>query len=366
MKLECVKEKIATAISLAEKMTGKNATLPILSCVLLEARKNDLVIKSTNLDIGFEYVIPARVSSVGTIAVPGQVLCVFLNSLIGNNSVVMEENNGNLIIDTSDSKVVIKGHPMDDYPSIPKFSGEQIISIESQVLVKILKAVHFAVSNSNIRPELSSVLFSTDGDSVVCVATDSFRLAEKKIKIKKTKEISPILIPSKNVQDIIRVLENLSEEVELHINKNQIAVVFKNGYLVSRLIEGNFPDYKQIIPKEHKTEVIVLKRDFVNTLKLSVVFSDKFNQVTLSVKAKEKILEISSTNKDIGESSQKMTVSVSGDSVSLNFNYKYLMDCIQSIETDSLSLCFSGESKAVIISGVSDRSFTYLVMPLNR
>jgi DNA polymerase-3 subunit beta len=137
-------------------------------------------------------------------------------------------------------------------------------------------------------------------------------------------------------------------------------------YLTSRVIDGVFPDYRQILPKEFKTEAVVLKQDLLSSLKLSNIFSDKFNQVNFSIKPKAKMFEISSINSDVGENKTNLDATMTGEDVELGFNFKYFLDCFQSINSDSISIKLNQSSKPMVISGVSDKSFTYLIMPMNR
>ncbi|MBM2817459.1 MAG: Beta sliding clamp, partial [Parcubacteria group bacterium] len=201
---------------------------------------------------------------------------------------------------------------------------------------------------------------------LVFVATDSFRLAEKIIKIEKDDNQFSILVPLKNIPEIIRIFEEFSGEVSICLSKNQISFSDNYNYIVSRLIDGVFPDYKQIIPKEIKTEAIVLKQDLISTLKISNIFSDKFNQVNIKILPSKKVFEITTKNSNIGENTNTVPASLSGDDISVNFNYKYIIDCIQSIDSDSVSLSFNGVSKPMTIRGISDKSFTYIVMPMNK
>jgi DNA polymerase-3 subunit beta len=149
-------------------------------------------------------------------------------------------------------------------------------------------------------------------------------------------------------------------------NKNQISFSSDNIYLTSRIIDGIFPDYRQIIPKDSTTDVVVLKQDLLNALKLTNIFSDKFNQVSLRISPKEKVFELSSSSNDIGENKTNLDAVLNGETVELGFNYKYFLDCFQSITTDSVSIKLSGASKPIVISPISDLSFTYLIMPMNR
>ena len=178
-------------------------------------------------------------------------------------------------------------------------------------------------------------------------------------------EISGILIPFKNVAEILKVFGEFQGVIKVCFNKNQISFSSENIYLTSRVIDGIFPDYRQIIPKNFTTEIIVLKQDLLNALKLSNIFSDKFNQVNLSIKPAEKVFELSSINNDIGENKTRLDAVLNGENIELSFNYKYFLDCFQSITTDSVSIKLS-PGKPMVISPVSDSSFTYLIMPMNR
>jgi len=368
MKIECLKDKLSWAIAKAEKVTGKNLTLPVLSCVLLEAEKNNLTIKATNLDLGIEISIPVKTDKDGKVAVPGAVLNNFISSLGSDKTVTLEFVDGNLNISTESSSAVIKALPYEDFPTIPRVSDEKTFKITSTDFSKGLKAVWYSSAVSSMKPELSSVyIYPNDEDEIVFVATDSFRLAEKKIKSKKqVKDFSQILIPFKNIAEIIRILDEIKDEVTVCLDKNQISFTYSNIYLNSRVIDGVFPDYKQILPKEYKTEVIVLKQDLLNALKTANIFSDSFNQIHMRVVPSAKLFELKTKNANVGENTNKLDCNVSGEEVSINFNYKYVADCFQSVDSDSVSLSFNGLSRPVVVKGVSDKSFTYLVMPMNK
>lgn len=366
MKAECIKEKFCLAVSKAEKITGKNMTLPILSCILIEAKGGNLILKATNLDLGIEIKIPAKILLEGQVAVPGAILNSFLTNLSGDNNLSLDEKDGNLHITSSNSKTTIKSFPVDDFPTIPKVTDGKIYEMDSQNLVKGLKSVWYSASLSSIKPELSSVYIYSKEEGLVFVATDSFRLAEKTVKFKKNADFEQILIPFKNVADLLKIIGEEKDNLAINSTKNQISFEYKDVYIVSRVIDGNFPDYQQIIAKEFKTEVIVLKQDLINVLKLSNIFSDSFNQINIKVSPKDKILEIKSKNSNVGENVNKMSATIEGEEIEINFNHKYIIDCFQSIDSDSVSLLFNGLNKPMVIRGTSDKSFTYLVMPMNR
>jgi DNA polymerase-3 subunit beta len=368
MNIECAQEKLKEAVSYADRIASKHATLPVLSCLFFDAsQKNQLIIKATNLDLGIEITIPIKTNEPGITAIPSTTINSFLINAIGDEKgVVLETNQSNIKITTTRNSGVIKTQPHEDFPTIPKVPDENSFSLNSNDFVRGLRSVWYSSSISSIKPELSSVYVYCEGDFVVFVATDSFRLAEKRIKIKKTKDFGQILLPYKNIPEIIKILESINDEVVVNLDKNQISFSYKGIYLVSRVIDGIFPDYKQIIPKTSSTEVIVLKQDFINTLKLSNVFSDKFNQINIKIDPNLKKTLIKTKNNDIGENTTSLDSAITGEEIDINFNYKYIIDCLQSIDSDSLTLIFSGLNKPVIISPVSDTTFRYIVMPMNR
>jgi DNA polymerase III subunit beta len=368
MNIECSQEKLKEAIGYMDRIANKHMTLPVLSCLLFDAsEKNSLMIKATNLDLGIEVSLPVKTNETGIIAVPSATINSFLINSIGDEkNVILETAQGNLKIKTAHNSGVIKTQSPDDFPSIPRISSENTFTLHAGDFVKGLKSVWYSSSLSSVKPELSSVYIYCEGEFVVFVATDSFRLAEKKVKIKKSKDFGQILLPYKNIPDVIRILEKINDEVEVGLDKNQISFTYKGIYLISRVIDGVFPDYKQIIPKSHTTEVILLKQDFINTLKLSNVFSDKFNQINIKVDPGSKKCEIRTKNNDVGENVSTLDAAITGDSIDINFNYKYIIDCFQSVDSDSVTLSFSGLNKPLIITPVSDTSFRYLVMPMNR
>jgi DNA polymerase-3 subunit beta len=325
-----------------------------------------LILKATNLDLGIEIKIPAKVSKEGVVAVPGAVLNSFLTNLTADHNLILEVKDGNLHILSSNSQTTIKSHQIEDFPTIPKVVDGRIYEINSLDLVKGLKSVWYSASLSSIKPELSSVYIHSKDEGLVFVATDSFRLAEKVVKFKKNSEFEQILIPFKNVADLLKIISDEKEALAINFTKNQISFEYKDIYIVSRVIDGVFPDYQQIIAKEFKTEVIVLKQDLINVLKMSNVFSDSFNQINIKVLPKDKVLEIKSKNSNVGENVNKLSATVSGEEIEINFNHKYIIDCFQSIDSDTVSLSFNGLNKPMVIRGISDKSFTYLVMPMNR
>jgi len=366
MKVEIHSEELLHALSLAERGTGRNPTLPVLSCILVVAGKNSLIIRSTNLELGVEVEIPAKINSEGVVAIPASVLSQLITTTPEGTVVKLTGVEGNLLVETKLGKTTIKGQPSADFPHLPHVSGGKTLSIKPDVISKGIRSVAYSASTSSVKPELGSVYLYQHNGNLVFAATDSFRLAEKIVPEKKGGEFDPLIIPIRNALEIAKILEEAPTEVEVAFSKNQISFSYKRVYLTSRLIDGTFPDYRQIIPKEGVTEAILLKADFSSLLKRAMVFSDKFNQVSFSLKPSKKVFAVRSRNADVGEMDEAIPATLSGENLDINFNHRYLVDCLQSIGADSISLSFGGPGKPLVIRGVGDQAFLYLVMPMNR
>ncbi len=365
MKLECGIEKIKKALTTVERITGKNLTLPVLSSILWIASGKTLKLRATNLNIGIEIDIPAKIEKEGTIAIRGDILSSLFSVLEGGSTVYFESVNGNMVVKTKTNTILLKSIPHEDFPTIPIVEGDTF-TLSSKKLIEGIKSVYYSASVSEVKPEIGSIYIYPEDDMLVFVATDSFRLAEKKVKIKQKLSFNGILIPFKNTTEILKVFDSIDDDIKICLQKNQISFSSENIYLTSRVIDGTFPDYKQIIPKNSTTQAVVLKQDFIASLKISNIFSDKLNQITIDIHPKEKVFELQSKNTDIGENTTHINGALTGEVVSANFNYKYIVDCFLSISLDSLTLELNGNNKPMIIRAVGDNSFMYLVMPMNR
>lgn len=366
MKIECLRNKLLNAVAKASRLTiGKKLNLPILNCLLLESYENRLIVKATNLEIGVSFEIPVKTEKPGVVAVPGEILNNLILNLPESKNLKLESQNGELKVITEKNQTIIKTKNPEDYPAIPESKSEPF-NIPVIDFINGLKAVWYSVSMSTIKPELSSIYIYTESNQIIFAATDSFRLAEKRIKIKHNQNFDKVLIPFKNAIEISRMIEGEDGDLAISLDKNQVSIISGDVKLTSRIIDGTFPDYKQIIPKEFKTDVTVLKQDLVNTFKVANVFSDKFNQVNIKVEPSKKSFKITTRNPDIGENISVIDAIFSGAPVDINLNLKYITDCLSSVESDSLSLSFSDISRPMVVKGISDKNFLYLIMPMNR
>ena len=306
-----------------------------------------------------------KVFKSGLITVPAALISSYLTNLPSEKNLILEVFQGNLRVVGSKSSTVMKVMPYDEFPSIPSIDGGKTLLIDTKEIIKGFTAVSGFTIHSSVKPELSSVLVYTESDWIYFVATDSFRLGEKKIKLKKHTDFHA-LVPARNIPDIVRILTDAGDTTRVSFNEHQISFSCGAVYMVSRLSEGTFPDYKQIIPSEHATTVVVLREDILQTFKALSVFSDKFNQLHVDIFPREKRFDLSTKNSDLGESHHSVQSTLNGEMVEVNFNLRYLLDCMPVFETDSISLEFNGAGKPLLLRGVGDSTFLYLVMPMNK
>lgn len=363
MKVECIKNKLKEAVAQADRAAGKNLALPILSSILIETTETGLRIKATNLDLGVELMVSAKVHSQGSVAVSGSLLNNYLNAVRGD-TVVLEVVDGNLALSSAKTSTLIKAVSSDDFPEIPRIEIEESISIEVNQFVSGLHDVLYAAAVSDIKPEISSIFVYTKENQIVFVSTDSFRLAERSIDVSGVTKQDGFLIPYRNALEIVRILQDRSGSIEIGYTKNQTSFLMEGLYLTSRLVGGVFPQYEQIIPTETTTSAVILKKDIIDALKVTTLFSDKFNRITLKVLPKEGLFEIESRNSETGENTVQVDATLEGGDITHAFNAKLILDCFQSISTDAVQFLFAGEGKPLVIKPQGDTGFRYLVMPM--
>lgn len=368
MKFECSHEKLFSAVSRAEKVTGKHPTLPILSCVLCTATTDGKVVfRATNLHTGVEITISAKVEEAGVCALPGGYFSQTLSGISGEEMVSCETEGDIFHIRAKKSRTKLKTLPTDDFPELPKKTDtESEIMIPEADFINGIKSVIFAGSNSDIKPELSSIYIHGKDKQLTFVATDAFRLAEKKITFSGADKITPFLLPIKNAQDILKIISGGDQEMNLEIGDHQIYIQAGNSFITAQLTNGNFPDYTKIIPTTHNTQVIILRNDLLQILKTIPLFSNHYHHIQLAVNPDEKTVLFHAENTGVGEIHTTVDAVIEGDGVNVGLNARYIQEGVSVITSDSLFFQWVDVKKPLIIHGQHDNTFTYLVMPMNR
>ncbi|MBI4088928.1 DNA polymerase III subunit beta [Candidatus Kaiserbacteria bacterium] len=343
----------------------RNITLPVLSSILIIAGDEGIKMRATNLETGIDFKLDGNIKSKGVVAVPASVLQQIANSLSQEGDITLEHTGDIVSLTSGMGKSSIKTTPYDDFPSIPFPENPQNRIVLPGILLKnLLTPITSCASTSTVRPELASVYLSIEGGVLTAVATDSFRLMEKKVPLSNKGTQGKFLIPAKNAFNIAQALPQ--EDIIMSFNEHQCAFVSTGGMFVSRLTNAVYPDYRQIIPKESIVEATVLRKDFDAALKRTTIFSDSFQKVRISFNPKKNTLLFFARNADIGESTETLLAHISGNPLDIFFNHRYLSAALALTDAESLSLLAAGVGRPLIIKGVGDTSFLYLVSPMNQ
>jgi len=358
------RELLTEKLELVGRVSTKHVTLPVLQCVLIEAKENEVILKATNLEIGIEASCSATTEEVGTVAVPAQVLIQTIQYM-KQPEVSLKLEGEVLVVEGNGSETSINTIPHDEFPGVPRLQNEGQ-AIQKNLFALGIKTVSFAASQSSIKPELGSVYISQQKEhSLTFVATDSFRLMEKTVAQKSLVLDEAIMIPQKNALELARVCDMEEGEARLLVNENQCALQFADGvYITSRLTSGSFPDYKQIIPKEYSTHTTLLKNDLQGAFKKTNIFLNKFLQVTLDVQSQA--VAVSASSGEVGATTESVKAQTEGEELRLSFNQRYLTDPLSHMSDESVVMHFAGVGRPLVMNGVSDTTLRYLVMPMNK
>ncbi len=360
------KKKFAEAVYIVSRFAEKkSSTLPALSSILIIAGDEGIKMRATNLETGIDLKLEGECTTKGVVAVPATILGQVAGSFTQDGKITIEHTGDTVSITSGNSKSSIKTVPYDDFPSIPfPENPKNRVILPGILLRSLFSAVASCASPSTVRPELSSIYISIEGGVLTAVATDSFRLAEKKVPLTNKGTQGRFLIPAKNAIDIAQALPD--DDIIMSFDEHQCAFVAGTGMLVSRLTNAVYPDYRQIIPKESIVEANVLRKDFESTLKRTTIFSDSFQKVRINFDKKKNQLSFFAKNADIGESSEAINAKISGSPLEISFNHRYLSSVLSLTSAESLSITAAGIGRPLIIKGVGDTSLLYLVSPMNQ
>jgi DNA polymerase-3 subunit beta len=379
MKITLLTKTLRKGLTIVEKIAGRVSTLPILNNVLIEQEQNFIKLSTTDLELGIQWWGLCKAEKDGKITVPAK----FFSQLVGSLSdekIDIEERNKTLHIESKNFKTQIKGFSADDFPIIPTFLKDLYVEINSKKLKDGLMDVIDFTSLSQVRPEISGVYFSFKDDCLKLVTTDSFRLAEKTLAFsgKKEeynnlfkKEINFIL-PQKTAKELISVLSDTVKNVKIYLSESQ--VMFETTLqetdhpevnLVSRLIEGEYPTYQEIIPRESQTKIVLDKEEFSKQIKIASLFGGKINEIKIKADSDTREMEILSQDPDIGESKSNLPAKIEGDKVNAAFNWKFVLDGLNKIKSSEVFFGLHDNKGPAVLKPIGDPSYLYVVMPIN-
>lgn len=375
MKITCLQENLNLGLQMTGHLVNKNINLPILNNVLIEAKEGGLKLSCTNLEIGINCFVRCKVEKEGSFTIEGKLLSEYVN-LLPNDQIEMElQENDFFQVKCKNYQTKIKGIEATDFPVIPQIEKNNAYKINLAEFKKAISQVVFAVAPSETRPEISGVLLSfnkVEKNKIVMVGTDSYRLAEKKIECNNNKEEQEVIVPLKTFQELLRILSNIKdqsngpEEIEIHLSENQILFVIDGIELISRLIEGQYPDYKQIIPQEAKTKVLATTSELVKMIKTVSLFSKTGIFDINFVFEPGRGLILKATNTQVGESVSELDVEFTGDKNETILNYRYLLEGLNNIETGEVEVSLVDGNIPCLIKPKENDDYLYIVMPIKQ
>lgn len=366
MRLTCAQRDLANALIITNQAVDLNNTLPILNNVYLKAEGQKLYFLGTNLEIAISYWINAEIKNEGEITIPSKLFTSYVNYLNSRDTLqIALDEGGNFCINTSSSKTKIKGIPSSDFPKIPVVEKEGGFKISSHDLSRIINQVAFTASLNSTRPILSGVYFTLSKNQLEAVATDSYRLSEKQVTVTQASGDLSCIIPVKTLHQIGVILSIMKqvEEVEVVVSKNQILFIVGDVKITSRLIDGQFPNYKQIIPKGSKTKVNLRVSELTSALKQINLFAKENNNKIIFNFTKDSI-KITTDSTQYGEG--EVVLSVKGD-VEINeiaLNSQYILDVLGALGSDEVVMGVENKVSPAVFQPVNDSHYTYIIMPL--
>lgn len=364
MKISCTQENLNLGLSVVGKITGSKTTLPILSNILLKTEKGRLKLSSTDLEIGVNCFVGGKIEKEGSITVPAK---VFIDYILMNDDkkIDLETEKNDLILKSQRYKARIKGIDPSEYPQIPEIKKEPLCSFFKNKLKEAISQVIIAPSLDETRPVLTGIYLRFFSKEVKMVATDSFRLAEKTLTIPSNIEKKEeIILPARTLQELNRILGLVDvKEVSISILENQVLFTLDDIQLISRVIEGNFPDYEAIIPKNTETEAVLSVSDFQNTLKMANLFAKESGN-NVKLKLEKDNLRVEATSPLLGENTSFIPAKIEGPKTEISFNAEFLLDFLQVLSSSKITLGVSGKLNPGILRPEGNRDYLYLIMPL--
>jgi len=361
MKIEVDKNTLLKGVSTAQNAISIRSTLPILSNILLEAGKDELTIIGTDLDMGIISSIPVKTSSPGSITVPAKKFLDIIKELPESTVSISVRKNNMTHITCENTHFKIMGIPKDDFPKLPEFKDRESITIDQSTLKTMLNMTSFAISRDETRYILNGVHVSIKKNLIQMVATDGRRLALIQRQIDQQKGINKkTIIPAKTAQELSR---NLKDEgkVSVSFGENQVMFDLGDSVIISRVIEGEFPDYEQVIPKENKDKAVVEREKFLLAARRASLLTSQDSQAIKIDLNKDKMI-ISKNSPDIGEAREELDVKYGGSPFSIGFNPSYLIDVLKNLKEESVGFEVQNPEKPGVIRLKDD--YIYVVLPM--
>jgi len=371
MKIISLQKNLKSCVYAVSHIAQKNTNLPILNNILISATDGVIRLITTNLEIGITSVLRGKVEKEGSYTVDAKILSDYVN-LLHNEKISLELKDKELEIECGDAKTKIKGQSSEEFPFIPVIERDNPYTLTINDFKKAVSQVLFSAALDETRAELSGVLLIMENKKITCVATDSYRLAEKSIPIKsEVVDERRCIIPARTLQEILRVVgsesgeDDAPSEITLYVSENQCLFIIGNTEIVSRLIDGRYPDYQQIIPQKHSSRILVDKQELSRAVKAAAIFSKSgVNDINLEVNIAKKSIIISAASGQTGEHTSILPATINGEDVSIILNSRYLLDVLAVLGDETVTIELTDANTPCIIKDGQIKDYLYIIMPI--
>ncbi|HNT29353.1 MAG TPA: DNA polymerase III subunit beta [bacterium] len=370
MKFSCLKTNIHPVLQLASKIVSTRPTLPVLNNILVKTTDGRIYIESTNLELSVKAFVGGKVAKDGGITVPAKLLSEFVSSVPAEKIEFSIKDNA-LEVQGGTYQAVFNGIDIDEFPEAPQLKGSQKLTVPASVLADNIPKVVMAAAADEARPVITGVLLSIDGDNLVMVAADGYRLAEKKIKLQEDsgKRNIHLIIPAKSLVEVQRLLADAGDEehVEITYDENQAVFAFKDVQISTRILAGQFPDYKQIIPAKNETSIQLKKDELNQAVKTAALFArDSASVIRFETSQDNKQVLIKAAASQVGTNEIAVPAEITGTGGSIAFNSRYVLDFLGAVSADTVSLKINDPLSPGVLTtgGQGEESYIYVIMPI--
>lgn len=363
MKISIARSELLEALGVVGKGMSARSTLPILSGILMTSSGTEIQMQSTDLEVSVRHTSPALVEQEGQMVLPGKLLTDIVRSL-PEAAVTIEAEGDIASVRCQHSSFTVKTLRPADFPKFPEVEINKKITLSAEILSSMVKQVSKAVSRDETRAILTGILLLVEGPTIKMVATDSYRLAVRERVLEQIPgEDIEVVVPGKALEEVSR-LAGEGGEVSLGVSENQIVFEFGDTTFITRRIEGTFPNYKQLIPKETETTAVVSGEELTAAVKRVSLMALHNTPLKITVNIEDQTLSLSATAQDVGDASEDLMVKAEGNDVEIAFNHAFLMDGLSSAQSDTIRLEVQSSLKPGLLRTVGDEGFLYLLMPV--
>ncbi|HDP70178.1 MAG TPA: DNA polymerase III subunit beta [Actinobacteria bacterium] len=364
MFIKCTQSDLWNTIQIVQKAVSTRSTLPILSGILFQGKGQEVILNATNLELSIKTSIPADIKKEGSVVIPARLIGEVVKNLPDSTiEMFLDEPNGLVRISCQESNFNIKILPPEDFPKFPELKIEQSCIINAEELIDIVKQVVKATSTDETRPILTGVLLSVNKNKIKMVATDSYRLAIKEVDLKKgIKDKIKVIVPSKTLVELMKIIPKESKDVSMCFTENQL--IFKTGktILISRLIEGQYPNYQQLLPDSYEIKIEVNKEELIAAVRRASLFTQ--DNSPIKIKIRDEMMELNAAAIDVGEAVERVKIKGGKEDIEIAFNSQYLLEGLMSMDEENVIFEIIDTVRPGVIKPKKKQNYLYLIMPV--